>query len=177
MNMERVKIEIDQFQHRPFYSWDKQWYLLAAGDFARGDYNAMTVGWGGIGVMWGRPFVHVVVRPQRYTYAVMERADSFTLSAFPAEQHDALQLLGTKSGRDGDKIAAAGLTPVASEMIAAPSFLEAELIFECGKIYWDDLEPAQFLEDWIEKRYPSRDYHRIYYGEVLSIRAVPAYSR
>lgn len=171
----RKNVDLDRFRLRPFYSWDQQWFLLTAGNFENGDFNAMTVGWGGIGVMWNRPFVQVVVRPQRYTYEFMERADSFTLSAFPQAYHEALQLLGTKSGRDGDKIAEAGLTAVASTHVAAPSFKEAELIFECGKVYWDDFEPAQFLEDWIEKRYPRKDYHRIYYGEVLAVSGVETY--
>lgn len=173
--MKRVQIDPADLVMKPFHSWDEQWFLLTAGDFERGEFNTMTVGWGGIGVMWSRPFVHVVVRPQRYTYGFMERFDTFTLSAFPPEQHDALQLLGTRSGRDGDKIAESGLTPIASTEIAAPSFAEASLIFECSKTYWDDLEPSRFLETWIEKRYPKQDYHRVYYGEVLNVMAAPSY--
>jgi len=174
--MDRGKIDLNRLQIKPFQSWDEQWFLLTAGDFESGDFNTMTVGWGGIGVMWSRPFVHVVVRPQRYTYTYMERFDTFTLAAFPRERREALQLLGTTSGRDSDKIAQAGLTPVASHHIAAPSFAEAELILECSKTYWDDLEPSQFLHAWIEKRYPQQDYHRVYYGEVLAVYGIEAYA-
>jgi len=174
--MKKKEIPFENLILKPFHSWDEQWFLLTSGDFASGEFNTMTVGWGGIGVMWGRPFVHVVVRPHRYTYSFMERFDTFTLSAFPLKYKDALQLLGSTSGRDGDKIARSGLTPVPSIKVAAPAFQEAELVFECAKVYWDDLEPSQFLEDWIERRYPKKDYHRVYYGEVLAVSGVETYA-
>ena len=149
--------------------WAEQWMLLTAGDFAAGHFNTMTVAWGSLGTMWGRPFAQVVVRPVRYTYGFMEQYDTFTLSAFPAEFEPALRLLGTKSGRDGDKIAEAGLTPIASTQVASPAFDEAELIVECRKMYADDLDPACFLDPEIDRSYPNKDYHRFYFGEVVAI--------
>jgi flavin reductase (DIM6/NTAB) family NADH-FMN oxidoreductase RutF len=157
--------------------WSRKALVLAAGDFAAGEYNAMTVGWGSLGYMWNRPFAQIVVRPTRYTYGFTERWDTFTLCALPAKRRDALKLLGTRSGRDGDKIAAAGLTPIASRVVAAPGFAEAELILECRKIYWDDLAPRQFLPPDIEDNYPQKDYHRIYFGEIAAIAGTPAYRR
>ena len=162
-------INIEEFIIRPIHLWDIQWLLLTCGDFNEGRFNAMTVGWGSIGYMWRRPFVQVVVRPVRYTYEFMERYDTFTLCAFPKQYHAALQLLGTKSGRGGDKIAEAGLTPVASTLIAAPGYVEAELVIECRKMYWDDVHPEHFLDLGINANYPRKDYHRIYFGEILSV--------
>jgi len=143
--------------------------LLTSGDFAAGHFNTMTVAWGSMGTMWEKPFVQVVVRPVRYTYEFMERYDSFTLSAFPSEHRDTLLFLGARSGRDSDKIAESGLTPIASSRVAAPGFAEAELIVECRKVYWQDMDAAHFLTPEIERHYPERDYHRIYFGEVLAI--------
>ena len=171
--MTRRLIPIDEFTVPIHTLWNDQWFLLTSGDFAKGHYNTMTVAWGSLGIMWGRPFAQVVVRPVRYTYEFMERYDTFTLSAFPAEYEDTLLDLGSKSGRDGDKIAASGLTPVASSLVAAPGFAEAELILECRKIYWQDLDPAHFLDPKIEDQYPQKDYHRAYFGEVLAIWGVP----
>ncbi len=162
-------INIEEFVIQPIHLWDIQWLLLTCGDFNEGQINAMTVGWGSIGYMWRRPFVQVVVRPVRYTYEFMERYDTFTLCAFPKQYHAALQLLGTKSGRGGDKIAEAGLTPVASTLIAAPGYVEAELVLECRKIYWDDFHPEHFIDIGINANYPRKDYHRIYFGEILSV--------
>ena len=119
--------------------------------------------------MWGRPFAQVVVRPIRHTFGFMEQYDTFTLCAFSQDYRQALRLLGTKSGRDGDKIAVAGLTPIASTRIAAPAFDEAELILECQKIYWDDMDPTHFVAPDIERHYPHKHYHRIYFGMILAI--------
>jgi hypothetical protein len=52
--------------------------------------------------------------------------------------------------------------------VAAPGFAEAELILECRKIYWDDMAPGHFLDPSIEKNYPQKDYHRIYFGEIVA---------
>ena len=149
--------------------------LLTSGDFAAGHFNTMTVGWGSLGVMWGRPFVQVVVRPTRYTYGFMEQYESFTLCAFPEACRQALQILGTKSGRDGDKIAEAGLTPIASTQVSAPGFAEAGLIVECRKMYWQDMDPSHFLDPAIENHYAKKDYHRITFGEVVAINGTEAY--
>lgn len=167
--MTRQPIPVERLVLKPQHLWDEQHLLLTSGDFARGTYNAMTVGWGSFGVMWGMPFVQVVVRPVRYTYEFMERYDTFTVCAFPGRYSEALELLGSKSGRDGDKIAEAGLNPIASARVAAPSYAQAELALECRKIYWDDVEPARFLDGRIDKKYPQKDYHRIYYGEILAV--------
>jgi flavin reductase (DIM6/NTAB) family NADH-FMN oxidoreductase RutF len=167
--MTHTPIPFDELLVKAHHLWDKQWLLLTSGDFATGRFNTMTVGWGSLGTMWGRPFAQVVVRPIRYTYQFMEEHDTFTLCAFPEDCRSALQLLGTKSGRDVDKIAEAGLTPIASTRIAAPGFAEAELIIECRKIYWDDLDPTRFLNPDIERHYPQEAYHRIYFGQIVAI--------
>ena len=165
----RASIPFDEFLVKAHHLWAKQWLLLTVGDFAGGRFNTMTVGWGSVGTMWGRPFAQVLVRPIRYTYEFIERYDTFTLCAFPEGYRRALNLLGTKSGRDGDKIAEAGLTPIASTQVVAPAFAEADLILECRKIYWDDMEPDRFLDPTIEGNYPNKDYHRIYFGQILAI--------
>jgi len=175
--MARDPIPFDELLVRTHHLWENQWILLTSGDFAKGRFNSMTIGWGSLGTMWGRPFAQVVVRPVRYTHGFMERYDTFTLCAFPEGYRRALTLLGTKSGRDGDKIAEAGITPIASTRVAAPGFAEAELIVECQKIYWDDMDPTHFLDRSIEKNYPQKDYHRIYFGEIMAIFGEPAYSR
>jgi len=135
----------------------------------------MTVGWGSLGVMWNRPFVQVVVRPTRYTFEFMEKYGTFTLCAFPEACRPAVQLLGAKSGRDGDKIKESGLTPRAASAVAAPMFAEAEFVLECRKIYWDDFDPARFLAPDIARNYPQKDYHRFYFGEIVAASATAAF--
>jgi len=173
--MNNKTIDISQLLVKPHHLFHHQWVLLTAGDFDEGKYNTMTIGWGALGTMWSKPFAFVAVRHSRFTFEFMEQYDSFTLTAFPEEYHDALSLLGTKSGRDGDKIAESGLTPMASAIIAAPCFEEAELVIECEKMYANDLNPAHFLDNTIKKHYPNDHYHRIYYGHILHAAGTDAY--
>ncbi|HDO28014.1 MAG TPA: flavin reductase family protein [Bacteroidetes bacterium] len=163
------QISPDKFIPRIHHLWKDQWFLLTSGDFEKGDFNTMTVAWGFFGIMWSRPVAAVVVRPTRYTFGFMNRYDTFTLTAFNDKYKKDLNLLGTKSGRDGDKIAETRLTPVRSTVVAAPAFKEAELIVECKKMYWDDFKPEHFLNPYIETKYPKKDYHRMYFGEVVHI--------
>ena len=48
-----------------FSLYDKTWGLLCAGTMAK--HNAMTISWGGMGTLWGKPVVTVYVRPNRHT--------------------------------------------------------------------------------------------------------------
>jgi len=157
------------FISKSFELWDKTWLLLTSGDFVKKDFNSMTVAWGGLGIMWNKPMAMVVVRPTRHTYTFINSYDTFSLCVFPDQYRTALNLLGSKSGRDGDKILASGLTPIASSSIAAPVFQEAELVFECRKMYWEDFNPQHFLNQDIEKNYAKKDYHRMVMGEVIKI--------
>ncbi len=167
--MERKIITPNELETRIHHLWGEQWLLLTSGDFAAGDFNTMTVAWGSLGVMWGKPFAQVVVRYSRYTFGFMEKYDTFTLSAFPEAHRKQVLLLGSKSGRDSDKIAESGLTPIAAAKVAAPAFDEAELVIECRKTYWQDMNPAHFIDPDIEEQYKDRDYHRIYFGEVVAV--------
>jgi len=174
--MALLDVPFEKFRIRSHDLWKNQWLVLASGDYKAGAFNAMTVAWGSLGVMWNLPFVQTVVRPTRHTHGFMEKYPSFTLCAFPEQFRKSLQILGTRSGRDGDKICESGLTPVPSVRVAAPSFKEAELVIECRKIYWDDFNPHHFLDPSIESQYPARDYHRFYYGEVVAIRGTAEYA-
>lgn len=161
------KIKINDFSETPTNLWLHKWLLLTSGDLKH--FNSMTVAWGSIGGLWQKPFVQVFVRPSRYTYEFMNSYKTFTLCTFPKEYKKALALLGSKSGRDGDKIAEAKLTPIASEVVQAPSFKEADLIIECVKTYYQDMDPKNFLSKDIMDNYPANDFHRIYYGEIVNI--------
>jgi flavin reductase (DIM6/NTAB) family NADH-FMN oxidoreductase RutF len=167
--MANSTISIQELRLKSYSIWEDQWFLLTCGDIASHHFNSMTISWGSIGVMWGKPFMQVVVRPTRYTFEFMQKYPDFTVCAFPKTYHEALQLLGSISGRDGDKIAKAKITPCKGLLICSPVFVEANLIFECRKIYSDVFRPQQFIDPAIERSYNNNDYHTIYYGEILSI--------
>lgn len=168
--MSNSAIEFDELRLNSFPVWGDQWFLLTAGSFAEKKYNCMTIAWGSLGIMWEKPFVQVVVRPTRYTNEFMQAYPDFTVCGFPPANHKALQYLGSKSGRNEDKIAKTGLTPCGAEKVGSPAFAEANLIFECRKIYADVFRPESFIDPAIAKQYPAKDYHLIYYGQILAVR-------
>lgn len=170
-----LTIPFEKLIVKSHHLWNNQWLVLACGDYKTGHFNFMTVAWGSLGTMWSLPFAQVVVRPSRYTYEFMEKYATFTLCAFAREYRKKLQLIGSVSGRQTDKVKASGLTPCMAKVVAAPVFAEAELQIECRKIYYSDLEPVRFLKDGIEANYNGHDYHRVYFGEIVAIAGVEKY--
>ena len=156
-------IPLKEFSSRSFSLFDDDWFLLASGDFKKGLFNAMTISWGGLGTMWNKPIAMVAVRPTRYTYEFINNAGDFSLCGFSAEYRAVLQLLGTKSGRDGDKIADSRLTPIQAVTIQSPVFAEASIIMECRTIYSQDMDPARFIDPDIIKHYARNDFHRVFF--------------
>ena len=140
------------------------WMLITAG--TREKFNTMTASWGFAGFMWNRPSAICFIRPERYTYGFMERADNYTLSFFSEAYKDALKLCGSKSGKNTDKPKEAGLTPKFLTN-GTVSFEEASLILECRKTYADNLKPENFLAQYIiDTVYNKEGFHRMYIGEI-----------
>jgi flavin reductase (DIM6/NTAB) family NADH-FMN oxidoreductase RutF len=148
---------------------EKDWMLVTAGNIE--DYNTMTAAWGHLGFLWNLPVAIVYIRPQRHTFGFANRFDEYTLCFFTERYRTALQFCGTRSGRDHDKAAETGLTPVRTERENV-IFREARLVLECRKIYQDDLKKKNFLLPEIAKKnYPKNDFHRFYMGEIVNVLA------
>lgn len=142
-----------------------EWMLITSG--GREKFNMMTASWGGMGVLWNKNVCFIFVRPTRYTYEFLEKNPLFSISFFEEEHREILELCGTKSGRDIDKMSETGLTPHFTDH-GSILFLESVLSMECRKIYFSDISPFNFLEKEIEKHYPLKDYHRMYIGEIIN---------
>ncbi len=118
--------------YQAFDLFKGQGALVAAGNEAH--HNACTIGWGGMGSIWrARQAITVYLHPARYTTEFLKENDLFTVSFYSEEYKKALQVMGSLSGRDGDKEKAAGLTPVAID--GTVTFAEAEVTFVCRKLY------------------------------------------
>lgn len=141
----------------------ERWLLIATGNKEK--YNMMTGSWGAIGEMWGKDIAVTVIRPQRYTYELMEQNDFFTLSVLPPEiSKEVHGVCGSKSGRDIDKTAATGLTPVFDESVY---FEQADIVLVCRKLYVSDVKPENFLDTSLTDKWYNDDYHRMYVGEIV----------
>ena len=157
------ELPLGEVSLNPFTTLDKEWGLVAAGNADAS--NAMTVSWGGMGTIWNKPVVTIYIRPQRYTKQFVDANGHFTLSFFDSQYKQALSVLGTKSGRDGDKIAEVGFSPV--QLDGTTTYEQADLVFVCRKLYADTIKPECFVDASVdEQNYPQRDHHTLYIAEV-----------
>lgn len=160
------EINAEELQFNPFTKIGKEWMLVTAGDEEK--HNTMTASWGALGIMWGKNVATVYLRPQRYTKEFVDNGEKFTISFYSEEYRKALNICGSKSGRDCDKENEAGLTPYYTDGTTA--FEEAEMIFVCRKLYSQPMGPEYFTEDWIDgKWYPQKDYHVMYMAEIEKV--------
>ena len=146
--------------------------LLPKGAFlttsAQNRINTMTIGWGSIGFQWQTPIFTVMVRPSRFTYELIEKNPEFTVSIPLHGQKEALAFCGAKSGRDLDKIQAAGLTTLPGQQVGTPVIAGCGLHFECKIVYKQEMQPPQLDPSFAKAWYPSGDYHTLYHGEIVA---------
>ena len=143
-----------------------------------GKVNTMTIGWGHIGIEWGKPIFIAYVRESRHTYTMLEGNGEFTVN-IPMGQVDKkiLGYCGTKSGRNTDKILDMGLTLEDPSVISVPGIKEVPLTLECKVIYKQKQDLSAIPAELLEKYYPqdvsdadrgrNRDRHVAFYGEIV----------
>lgn len=147
--------------------------VLAKGAFlttaAGGRHNTMTIGWGALGNIWGKPVFTVMVRHSRYTHELIEAHNEFTVS-FPltAAFSKALGLCGSKSGRDMDKFAAAEITPAEGQTVKVPVIKGAGLHLECRIVEKREMTPENFDKALADRWYADKDWHTYYTGEITA---------
>ncbi|MFW6389945.1 MAG: flavin reductase family protein, partial [Halanaerobiales bacterium] len=130
--------------------------------------NTMTIGWGTIGYIWGKPIFMVMVRKSRYTYEIIEKAEDFTVSLPEnGKMKNELGFCGTKSGRDFNKFKECQLTAVPSQKVKTPIIDECTLHFECDIIYKLDMDNVNNFDIINDKWYPDDNYHTLYFGEIV----------
>ncbi len=144
-------------------------YLVAKGK--DGPANAMTIGWGFIGTMWRKPFFVVAVRLSRHTYKLLEESDSFTVCLPAKGMAKALDFCGTKSGGDYDKFKELGLTAKKGLQVEAPYIEECPVHYECKIAFKTEVKRGALPEEIEEDVYPNRNYHVLYFGDILGVYA------
>ena len=161
------KFQVEEGFEDNGFQWFRDAELLCAGDKEKS--NAMTIGWAGIGTLWGRTALTVYVAEKRYTKEFMDKAEYFTVMVFDVEHSKVLRYMGTKSGRDEDKAAALGLH-TAYTANGTPYYTEAEMVIECKIMYAAPFEPQYFKSDVPERMYAHfpAGIHSMYIGEVVN---------
>ena len=144
------------------------------------EINTMTIGWGHMGIEWGRPIFVAYVRESRYTKQLLAKTGEFTVN-IPMDTCDSkiLGYCGTKSGRDCNKIKDCGLTLEQPNKIHVPGIKELPLTMECKVIYQQPQDLSLLPSDILDRLYPAdgtgfRDAHTVYYGQILDAYIIEA---
>jgi flavin reductase (DIM6/NTAB) family NADH-FMN oxidoreductase RutF len=147
--------------------------LLLVSQGTDGIPNAMAIGWGMVGIIWGKRIFTVLVRPSRYTCSRLAESDSFTVNVPSPDLYDAVTFCGSRSGRNVDKFAECNMTAEASQAVATPGIAESPVIYECRIVHTTDVINGTLDPQIVAGAYASGDFHRIYHGEILAVRAEP----
>lgn len=165
------EINYKEMKFNPFNLIGGEWMLVSAGSEQSG-CNTMTASWGHLGCLWGHndPTAVIYIRPSRYTKEFLDRETRFSLCVMEEAFRKQMAYLGSVSGRNENKIAKTGLTPVYAD--GTVYFAEAKLVLVCTKLYVSELKESGFLyREIIDKNYPLRDYHTMYVGRIEKVLA------
>lgn len=159
-----IKIKPEDISDNVFKLIGTDWMLISSGN--KDKFNTMTASWGALGVLWKKPVAICFVRPQRYTFEFIDKHEYFSLSFFSEQYRHALNICGTLSGRDVNKVERAGLEPF-FDANGCIYYDQASLVLCCKKLYGNFLNPAEILDPQIHNLYPNNDYHKFYIGEII----------
>jgi len=185
------EISYKDLKFNPFNLIGGEWMLITAGDerLRVGDgnrealatdrdartlgmhsCNTMTASWGHLGCLWGNndPSAVVYIRESRFTKEFIDEESYFSLCVMDKSFKKQMAYLGSTSGRDEDKIAKAGLTPVYADNTVY--FQEAKLVLICKKVYAAEIQPSGIIyQETIDQSYPQGDYHTMYVGKIEKV--------
>ena len=99
-----------------------------------GKPNLMNAAWGGI-CCSQPPCVAVSLRKATYSWAGIVERKAFTVGIACEARMEVADFVGIVSGRDVDKFATTGLTPVRSELVDAPYASEFPVVLECRLLH------------------------------------------
>ncbi len=149
----------------------KDFFAITAG---KEDHcNSMIGSGGGFGLLFKKPITWCVLRADRYTLELILKEQTYTISYFPDEYKKQMLFLGSKSGRDSEKMKEVELTSIQTPD-GDMSFKEARLIIECKLTQITTPNPndfyAQEAKDYIKEAYKEEtDYRKYVFGEITHV--------
>lgn len=161
------EIKPTEITENPFKLIGTDWMLVTAEE--KGKCNMMTASWGGVGIMWNKPVAYTFIRPQRYTFGMLENGEYYSLCILEDGYRDTLKLCGTKSGRDIDKVKETGLT--VEHIDGIPYFSQSKLVLICKKLYAQSLNAESLIEKSLASNYNAEgsDWHKMYINEIVKV--------
>jgi flavin reductase (DIM6/NTAB) family NADH-FMN oxidoreductase RutF len=134
--------------------------------------NTMTIGWATFGIVWQKPIMMVAVRSSRHTFGIIEAAGDFTVTVPRGDMDKEIALCGSKSGRDVDKFKMGKLETSKGMKVVSPIIKTPGYHYECKIVYKTAMNPAYLDKNYDTALYPQKDYHTLYFGEIVACYAI-----
>jgi flavin reductase (DIM6/NTAB) family NADH-FMN oxidoreductase RutF len=173
MNFDQLfkQISPEEINDDVFTLVGKDFFVVTAG--REDHYNSMIGSGGGLGMLFKKPTTWCVLRTDRYTLEMIKKMQTYTLSYFPDEHREKMLFLGSKSGRDSEKMKEVQLTGVQTPS-GDMSFKEARLILECKLTEITTPHPDDFYsreaKDYISEAYKKEsDIRKYVFGEITHV--------
>lgn len=159
-----TKINPFSFSNDLLKKINSNWFLITAGNEDK--YNMMTASWGTFGILWNKPVAQIFVRPSRYTHQFIIKNDFFSICFFDSSYSNILSELGSKSGRNFDKMNISALKAKVYENKTI-FFEEAKEVLILKKIYNSFLDEKGISNDVKKDFYPQEDFHSFFFGQII----------
>ena len=173
MNFDQLFKEIppEEILYDVFTLTGKIFPVITAGK--ENHYNSMTASGGGMGLLFRKPATWCVLQSTRYTLELIQKEQTYTLSYFPKKYKKQVLFLGSKSGRDSEKMKEVELTCVPTPS-GNVSFKEACLIIECKLTQITTPQPDDFCtqeaKDYLNEVYKDpTEYRKYVFGEITHV--------
>jgi flavin reductase (DIM6/NTAB) family NADH-FMN oxidoreductase RutF len=173
MNFEQIfkQLSPEELSDNELTRTGKEFFAITAG--REDQYNSMTGSGGGVGLLFMKPTIWCLIRADRYTLELIQKEQCYTMSYFTKEYKKQLLFLGSKSGRESEKMNEVELTPVQTPS-GNMSFKESRLILECKLTQITTPDPGDFYSqeaiDWIKDTYKTEsDYRKYVFGEITHV--------
>ncbi|RLD19375.1 MAG: flavin reductase family protein [Caldiserica bacterium] len=165
--MEIKNLDFTHYLRKTLEMMDDPGLLLLSGN--ANESNVMTIGWGTIGIIWGKPIFCVLVRPSRYTDNFIKKYNEFTVNVPSAGMEKTVLYCGTVSGKNYNKFKKKNITLLPGKKVKCPTIKKCDIVYECRVIHKNSIVPAELMFEISPKYYPKGDYHTIYFGEILAV--------
>jgi flavin reductase (DIM6/NTAB) family NADH-FMN oxidoreductase RutF len=129
--------------------------------------NVMTIGWGGVNTFFGAPCFLAPVRLSRYSYDIILKNGTFTVSVPLHDMRRELAFAGSKSGRDVDKFSGHGMTAAPAQAVDVPIIKECELQIECTPLGRVEMNAGLLTPEVRGRCYADGDTHVFFLGKIV----------
>jgi flavin reductase (DIM6/NTAB) family NADH-FMN oxidoreductase RutF len=131
--------------------------------------NTMTIRWGSIGIMWGKPVFTALIKPSRFTCGLIEKAGEFTVSV-PMDRDfaDELLICEQTTGRTTDKFSECDLTAIKSQTLETFIVGDCMLHLDCKVLMKNAMKMDAFHENLENEYYKQGDLQNMYYAEIVA---------